>query len=120
MAYVPPHLRNNSTPSGGTTQANEKHDTKEKTGLDDTSESFTSIDVVNHFWPGTDALERPDHSKTLHGSAARPDELAFILLFAGANPQWASEQLVYTKSNLELLPTQKLRRRKSYMQQKWR
>ncbi|CAK4030626.1 Hypothetical predicted protein [Lecanosticta acicola] len=35
---------------------------------------------------------------------ARAKELAYIFLFHGANPRWDDDQIIFTKSSLELLP----------------
>ncbi|KAK4899687.1 hypothetical protein LTR27_002953 [Elasticomyces elasticus] len=43
-------------------------------------------------------------SRTLHDSAATPGQLAYLLLFEGANPRWESDKIVFTKSGLDMLP----------------
>lgn len=43
-------------------------------------------------------------SSTLHAAASDPAKLAFITLFRGAHPRWTTDNVIFTKSRLGLLP----------------
>ncbi|ORY14366.1 hypothetical protein BCR34DRAFT_585770 [Clohesyomyces aquaticus] len=63
--------------------------------------SIAELDV--YFWEG-ETSAAVCNSTTLHSSAAHPDSLSWVLLFRGANPKWASEKVLFVKSNIDLLP----------------
>ncbi|KAI0173934.1 hypothetical protein BJ166DRAFT_492490 [Pestalotiopsis sp. NC0098] len=68
----------------------------------DEADTINADDITRHFWDGqTGSTLR---STTLHDSQARPGELAYVCLFFGANPRWASDGIIFVKSELRLLP----------------
>ena len=69
--------------------------------------SYLSSDICSYF---DDDSSGPSYvaSSTLHASASSPDSLAFVMLFHGANPRWATDQILFVKSNLHLLRTNKV------------
>ncbi|KAI7202809.1 hypothetical protein KC316_g2039 [Hortaea werneckii] len=100
--YVPPALRDkqpafrSKAPNDGDSlNAGGSHD-------------LVSLEEVrNYFWPLDENGERHTSdtlSRTLHDSAASPGRLAYVFLFSQANPRWDSDHIIYTKSNLDLLP----------------
>ncbi len=99
MAYIPPHLRGKREADADAPQS--------KTGGLEESKVYALEDMISYYWPADCERHEPDasvHSKTLHDSAQSPGELVLVLLFHRANPQWQTEQTIYTKSSLELLP----------------
>ncbi|KAI7088871.1 hypothetical protein KC356_g2987 [Hortaea werneckii] len=104
MSYVPPALRNkqaasqSKAPSAGESL---------NTGV---SHDLVSLEEVrNYFWPLDENGERHTSdtlSRTLHDSSASPGRLAYVFLFNQANPRWESDHIIYTKSNLDLLPAE--------------
>ena len=72
---------------------------------DTTPKSYLSSDICNYF---DDESSGPAYavSSTLHASASSPDSLAFVMLFHGANPRWATDHILFVKSNLHLLRTE--------------
>lgn len=105
MSYVPPHLRKRQA-------ENEKEPPlkSERAELATEDDDLVSLEEVrNYFWPldashgrfASDTL-----NKTLHDAAASPQKLAYLFLFHGANPRWDTDNIIYTKSRLELLPQQ--------------
>lgn len=63
-------------------------------------------DIQHHFWQTTnheDMRGFGEHT-TLNNSAASKDGLSYVLLFRGANPRWKSDNLIFVKSNLDILP----------------
>ncbi|KAI7494013.1 hypothetical protein KC367_g8330 [Hortaea werneckii] len=104
MSYVPPALRNKHAASqsrapnaGESLSAGVSHD-------------LVSLEEVrNYFWPldGNGERHTSDSlSRTLHDSSASPGRLAYVFLFNQANPRWESDHIIYTKSNLDLLPAE--------------
>ncbi|KAK6221907.1 hypothetical protein LQW54_001127 [Pestalotiopsis sp. IQ-011] len=66
------------------------------------ADTISADDITRHFWEGqTGSSFKP---ATLHDSKARPGELAYVCLFLGANPRWASDGIIFVKSELRLLP----------------
>lgn len=69
--------------------------------------------IHDHFWGVQDTTEaEKGHlacsgalNRTLHGSQDTPGKLVFVILFHGANPRRDSDQIISTKSNLDLLTT---------------
>jgi hypothetical protein len=99
--------KSEAKPDGGDATDSGRRDTKENLSPDDLVIGFTQQEITSHFWPveqGGETLDLTDKGKTLHDSADRLGKLAFVMLFAGANPQWQNEHTIYTKSSLDLLP----------------
>ena len=69
----------------------------------DHAELYTYDEIDWHFWQGGHHGASA-HGTTLHGSAHQPGALAFVNLFHAANPKWASDRIIFAKSNLDLLP----------------
>ena len=103
--YVPPHLRNKASSSGGP----ETPSSAPKSSRHD-EELFTASEIEAYFWPKKFDPENEDPhggvstSSTLHASEETPDKLSYIILFKGANPRWFADKIIYVKSNLDLLP----------------
>ncbi|KAI4604469.1 hypothetical protein KJ359_000607 [Pestalotiopsis sp. 9143b] len=68
----------------------------------DEADTISADDITRHFWEGQTGSSFK--SVTLHDSKARPGELAYVCLFLGANPRWASDGIIFVKSELRLLP----------------
>ncbi|KAI7550167.1 hypothetical protein KC331_g3348 [Hortaea werneckii] len=104
MSYVPPALRNKQAASQS--EAPNAGDSLNAGGFHD----LVSLEEVrNYFWPLDQNGERHTSdtlSRTLHDSAASPGRLAYVFLFNQANPRWESDHIIYTKSNLDLLPAE--------------
>ena len=81
-----------------------------KPDVPQSEEVYSIKEIQRHFWPeGEDEDPRPLEAgrkggKTMHGSAATPEKLAYVLLFKDANPRWESDGIIFTKTSLELLP----------------
>lgn len=61
---------------------------------------YSFSEISRHFGH----ISSSDHSSTtLHASEANPENLAFVLLFGGANPRWESDNIIFVKSKLGLL-----------------
>jgi hypothetical protein len=105
MAYIPPHLRNKGVAKRDEVDENIKQ--QENTNPDDDMQ-YTQEDIMKYFWPNETISEISTagrfHGKTLHDSADRPGELAFLYLYHGANPQFSSDHVIYVKTGLNLLP----------------
>lgn len=98
--YVPPALRAKSQPS-----APEDSPATRRSEVSHVDEGLRSSSEISHYyWPNEDARRSQTKSTTLHDSAQTPGTLAYVLLFKGANPRW-NEGIIFTKSNLDLLPT---------------
>ncbi|KAH9895373.1 hypothetical protein F4778DRAFT_746511 [Xylariomycetidae sp. FL2044] len=87
----------------------------------DDADIYRLRDINHHFWPKeaddpteTQSTERRSTERgggtTFHDSAAHPEELSFLLLFAGANQRWASDRIVFAKSKLDLLPEYRVKK----------
>ncbi|GAB1735177.1 hypothetical protein NU219Hw_g243t1 [Hortaea werneckii] len=104
MSYVPPALRNKQVASQS--EAANAGDSLNAGG----SHSLVSLEEVrNYFWPLDENGERHTSdtlSRTLHDSSTSPGRLAYVFLFNQANPRWESDHIIYTKSNLDLLPAE--------------
>jgi len=102
--YIPPALRKkNESVEDQLLPKQEKPDSKVS---DD--DLVSPEEVRNCFWPVDEvsgAFAQNSTNKTLHDSAATPGKLAYLFLFNLANPRWETDHIVYSKSNLELLPT---------------
>lgn len=73
----------------------------------DTDSDLLSIrDIQHHFWQTTnheDMTGFGEHA-TLNNSVAAKDGLSYVLMFRGANPRWKSDNIIFVKSNLDILP----------------
>lgn len=102
--YVPPALRQKVDQNGKSPLDTDKikprrSDMTEDDGL------HTVFEVQRYFWPVEDDENDPsqkEHS-TLNASAETPDQLSHVILFAGANPRWAIDKIIFVKSNVELV-----------------
>ncbi|KAK3076632.1 hypothetical protein LTS18_012484 [Coniosporium uncinatum] len=119
MSYVPPALRNKENQPSQIGKG-----PKYKAPLRDLrNEKLYAVgDLHAHFWPSagevkqvyneadgtktnTFALDfKNRHHGTLDSSEATPNKLAYVVLFGGANPRWDSDNIIFVKTNLELLP----------------
>ncbi|KAK3701489.1 hypothetical protein LTR37_015463 [Vermiconidia calcicola] len=100
--YVPPHLRK---------QSQDKSNPEVSLQALEPSSAVTLEEIVNHFYPISKEDENEGQSppveskgRTLHDSADTPGQLAYVMLFSGANPRWEQNRIIFTKSSLELLP----------------
>ena len=114
--YVPPALRRaqgqaqTASADSEKTRENEKPPGSVPRGQQNSQLSLD--DIHAHFWPVTAATEDPTRSTsrpaslkgTLNASAKDPTLIAYVILYHNANPRWASDGIIFTKSNLELLP----------------
>ncbi|KAJ9617182.1 hypothetical protein H2200_000903 [Cladophialophora chaetospira] len=126
--YIPPALRaqgrggSNANASGGYHSGNSATLAYPVSGLrggegntrplrrrsDVPNEDVYSLKQIDrYFWPEGDSKTAfVEHSKTLHDSATSPGKLAYVLLFNDANPRWESDNIIFTKSSLDLLPAE--------------
>ena len=70
---------------------------------------YLSLQEINtHFWPATQDGEHhrvaSSEGGTLHDAAASPDQLTYAILFGRAHPRCDTDRIIFTKSNLDLLP----------------
>lgn len=105
--YVPPGRRNTGEAReqrSSRAATDSPTDTHEKR-KDTTPKSYLSSDICNYF---DDETPGPTYavSSTLHASASSANSLAFVMLFHGANPRWATDHILFVKSNLHLLRTE--------------
>jgi len=70
----------------------------------DESNLYHLRDIETHFWSNEVSNNPSQLKSTFHGSKEHPDKLAYLLLFAGANPRWPRDRIVFAKSKLTLLP----------------
>jgi len=77
--------------------------TARKTQEQSDDDSYT-IREIHDYFIGSDSKEHDIHGATLNASAENPNELSWVLLFAGANIRWFENELLFAKSNLDLLP----------------
>ncbi|KAK6086594.1 hypothetical protein SCUP515_00160 [Seiridium cupressi] len=62
-------------------------------------------DITRYFWPRDYLMMTVDMKHaTLHDSAARSGQLCYMQLYMGANPRWNSDEIVFAKSPLQILP----------------
>lgn len=104
MSYVPPALRNKQTAS-----QSEAQNPSDSLNVGGSHDLVSLEEVRNYFWPLDENGERHTSdtlSRTLHDSSASPGRLAYVFLFNQANPRWESDHIIYTKSNLDLLPAE--------------
>lgn len=125
MAYVPPSRRvkdrlggNGVTPSprsGDMSMATypvsglrntpaRMQDLRRRSDLILDGDLYSVKEIDRYFWPEEDFRSVPDTRKTLHDSADAPGKLTYVLLFKDANPRWDTDAIIFTKSNLALLP----------------
>lgn len=110
MAYVPPALRNKQDPAADAQSVPATPDDALRPKAARTKPpGHRLVDIHNHY-AASPATERSAgdegiaHHSTLNGSAAEPDRLKYVVLFAGANPRWASDGIIFVKSCVHLLP----------------
>ena len=104
--YIPPHLRKKS-------ESEAKPDPPPKPPVP-TRLNWRLDEINEYFWPSKEQEEGTgglgvhfeDQGRTLHGSAETPGELAYLILFTNANPKWETNNIIFTKSRLDLLPQQ--------------
>jgi hypothetical protein len=103
--YIPPGRRNTGEAHGQQpTHVTKKTSSGRHEPANDVyPRSYSAGDIYNYFGNGRDNSQH--NISTLHPSAAHPDSLAFVLLFPGANPRWASDNILFVKSNLDLIRT---------------
>lgn len=101
--YVPPHLRK---------QTQDKSTPEVSLQAQEPSSAVTLEEITNHLFPKAKddenelkALPIEGKGRTLHDSAETPGQLAYVMLYTGANPRWEQNRIIFTKSSLELLPT---------------
>ncbi|KAK8195604.1 hypothetical protein IWZ00DRAFT_225357 [Phyllosticta capitalensis] len=111
MAYVPPALRKKqqaaeSTADGAVQDVSVK--TPPRTRGFPRDSLPRADDVYEHFWPLDSAVQTAGGTSTtkstLHSSAAEPDILRYVVLYYEANPRWASDKIIFAKTNIHLLP----------------
>ena len=115
--YVPPALRKKQNQAqAASTEAEKAGEDVQPTETVPQRQQNSQVsleDIHAHFWPPAAAdteqparsTPRPGNAKgTLNTSAADPEKLAYVILFHNANPRWATHGIIFTKSNLELLP----------------
>ena len=93
--YIPPFLRNREVNAASKEEA--------KTPLRSMPDTLRSArEIQQYYFPGK---ESPSHDvATLHDSAQTPGKLTYVLIFHGANPRWPQDRIIFSKSNLDLLP----------------
>ncbi|KXT06019.1 hypothetical protein AC578_1315 [Pseudocercospora eumusae] len=95
--YVPPGRRRQSESNATVGEKLDDH----LLSLEDIRHFFWPVDNDNNAQPGRFAQARRG---TLNDSAATPGRLSYIVLFAGANPRWDNDHIIFTKSSLDFLP----------------
>lgn len=90
MAYFPPHLRRTNV-SDSNSELPQRSPSQSHLNL-------TLQEIDNYFNPvqkgddqdevGTQDTTLKDRGKTLHDSAETPNDLAYVVLYDGANPRW--------------------------------
>ena len=110
--YIPPHLQNKS----GSSQDESKSATANadsnqllqrplqdlKLSSADENAGYSVDEIATHY--NNDQLGVASKASTLHSSASKPHELVYVLLFRNANPRWESDQIIFAKTNIDLLP----------------
>ncbi|EME89433.1 uncharacterized protein MYCFIDRAFT_76770 [Pseudocercospora fijiensis CIRAD86] len=93
--YVPPGRRRQSESSAAVGEKLDDH-------------LLSLEDIRNYFWPVDNDAQPGRFAQglrgTLNDSAATPGRPSYIVLFAGANPRWDDDHIIFTKSSLDLLP----------------
>lgn len=103
-AYVPPALRkkagteHQASPPG----QGEAPPAKVNPRRQSREELYSVTDLRHHFWPHSSQEDAP--LSTLNNSAERPFELTWLLLHKGQNPRWKTDNIVFAKTSLNLLP----------------
>ena len=110
--YVPPHLRNKA----GSSQEESKSATADadsgqllqrplqdlKLSSADEEVGYSVDEIAAHYSNGQFGVDFK--ASTLHSSNTKPYELVYILLFRNANPRWESDQIIFAKTNIDILP----------------
>ncbi|KAK4122197.1 hypothetical protein N657DRAFT_599105 [Parathielavia appendiculata] len=65
---------------------------------------FLPKQIWRHFNPSSAATCIPDQLHTINSSKDLPDAAAFALIYVANQPQWMTENTIYVKSCLDLLP----------------
>lgn len=113
--YVPPQLRNNSVSSqdesDSATSATANADFSQllQRSLQDLNIGSANKDAGHSFdeiatYYNNDQLEVNFKALTLHGSITKSHELVYVLLFRNVNPRWESDQIIFAKTNMHILP----------------
>ncbi|KAI2615049.1 hypothetical protein GGR54DRAFT_319732 [Hypoxylon sp. NC1633] len=86
---------------GGFNQNRDNHQRDQSDGAD----LHPYEDIKKYFWGDEEDAGSPiDHSSTFHDSKENPNKLNHVLLFKSANPRWVSDQIIFARSKLDLLP----------------
>ncbi|QDS67701.1 hypothetical protein FKW77_005541 [Venturia effusa] len=68
-------------------------------------EKLSIRDIQHHFWKSeSDGMTGFGEHATLNNAADNKHGLSYVLLFRGANPRWKSHNIIFVKSNLDILP----------------
>ncbi|ORY67348.1 uncharacterized protein BCR38DRAFT_482968 [Pseudomassariella vexata] len=70
----------------------------------DEADLYQKREITRHFWAEEAGSADATHSSTFHDSIRHQGQLSYMLLFSGANPRWQSDNIVFAKSHLKLLP----------------
>ncbi|KAK8132580.1 hypothetical protein PG999_000753 [Apiospora kogelbergensis] len=113
-AYVPPHRRQ-APGGGGVAVASAARPSTHgeaggpagpglRSGRAEPSKAYHYPDLVRYFWPDKEEAVTGGHESMFHDSTSRPGQLAYVTLYTDINPRWEEDQVLYARSNLELLP----------------
>ncbi len=96
--YIPPFLRNRDVNIASTKE-------QDKKPLRSMPETLRSVrEIQQYYFPGK---KSPSHDvATLHDSAQTPGTLRYVLIFHEGNPRWPQDRIIFSKSNLDLLPVE--------------
>lgn len=111
--YVPPHLRNAITTASSSVKSSAKtHVDSEDAAIISTRRTLEQLalstprldghlhtchEIQQHF--GSTGVR-----STLNNSGENPQELAYVILFHGANPRWEDDRILFAHTQIELLP----------------
>lgn len=97
MSYRRPYRRG----GGGGNRSNRTNDNEDYSG-----EGLSIRDIQHHFWKSGSNEEMTGFGEhaTLNNSVSNKDGLSYVLLFRGANPRWKTDNIIFVKSNLDILP----------------
>lgn len=65
---------------------------------------YTLKEIHEYFRPAKIPFPDACSPSTLNNSFSNAKNLAYVMLFPGANPRWDCDKIVFAKSNLKLLP----------------
>ena len=109
--YVPPALRikqqqqeNQSSASapGETSQAFRPRRLEDLRLQAGSSDGLSLADIHDHF--RKESARFLGVQSTLNATASNPDRLGYLILFSDANPRWSTDQLLFAKTKIDLLP----------------